>query len=54
VTALNYSVLITRIDIQKCPRTPNIPDPEGATILLELVNSLGNKSNVDLLRKWAA
>jgi predicted ATP-grasp superfamily ATP-dependent carboligase len=39
------------------PTLANIPDPEGAAILLESVNRLGNefiKINVDPLRKWAA
>ena len=39
------------------PTSANIPDPEGAAILLEAVNSLGNESvniNVDPLRKWGA
>jgi len=39
------------------PTSANIPDPEGAAILLESVNSLGNESikiNVDPLRKWGA
>jgi uncharacterized protein len=38
------------------PTSANIPDPEGAAILLESLNSLGNESikiNVDPLRKWA-
>ena len=39
------------------PSSFNIPDPEGAAILLESVNRLGNESikiNVEPLRKWAA
>jgi uncharacterized protein len=39
------------------PSSANIPDPEGAAILLESINSLGNESikiNVDQLRKWGA
>jgi uncharacterized protein len=38
------------------PTSANIPDPEGAAILLESVNTLGNESikiDVDPLRKWA-
>jgi uncharacterized protein len=38
------------------PSSVNIPDPEGAAILLESVNRLGNESikiNVEPLRKWA-
>lgn len=38
------------------PSSVNIPDPEGAAILLESVNRLSNESikiNVEPLRKWA-
>lgn len=38
------------------PSSVNIPDPEGAAVLLESVNRLGNDSikiNVEPLRKWA-
>jgi uncharacterized protein len=39
------------------PSSGNIPDPEGATILLESVNRLGKESikiNIGPLKKWAA